>query len=154
MAAAWHDKHFSITEERSVLYFSRQPARAEGIVTQAVLIIDHTVAPDEAFLSARPKAESDDEAEQRLLDRIDDDMVKAFTRASIREGRLVYETCRKGKAKWKLPIEDLRDADQRRLYEEAATRDVDLMNVLEEKRARHPLIMRAKYILRTGSARS
>ncbi len=54
MAARWDDKHYSITEEQSVLQFSKPFPRATSIVTQAVITIENVAPSDEVFLPARP----------------------------------------------------------------------------------------------------
>lgn len=148
MAGAWESGDYSITDTRSVLLFSIKPADRSGIVTQAVIHIANPAPSDEAFLPRKPKAESEDETERHVVGSTDEDIARFFTRQSIQNGQLVYEVRHRGKASWKMSIGDLREPDRQKLLEEADERQVELLDVLDEKRARHPLIMRAKYRLR------
>jgi hypothetical protein len=147
MAARWDDKHFSITEEQSIPLFAQSRPGTKGVVTQAVINVESLVASGEAFLPAKPKVEREERANRRILGWIDADLAGFFTKASIRDGQLVYEIQHPGKSTWTLSVSDLRDADKRSLYEEAKARQIDLFDAMEEKRARHPFIMRAKYRL-------
>jgi hypothetical protein len=147
IAARWDDKHYSITEERAVLEFSKSSPRATAIVTQAVITIKSLVPSDELFLPARPKVEQE-ELQPNLVGWADDDLAQFFTRRSVQDGQLVYEICRRGKTRWQMSVNDLREADRHQLVEETGLREIELFNVLEEERPRHPLIMRAKYQLR------
>jgi hypothetical protein len=147
-AARWEDQEYSIIENGSVLQFSRAIPDVSGIVTQAVIIVKNVVPSDETFLPAKPKAELEEHTDRRVIGWAYDDLAKFFTKASVQDGRLVYETQRRGKASWKISISDLREPDRRNLVDEAGERQVELLDMLEESRARHPLIMRAKFRLR------
>jgi hypothetical protein len=147
MAATWDDRHYSITEERSLLQFSKSSPRGTAIVTQAVINIESLVRSDEVFLPARPKVEQE-EMQSNLVGWADDDLAPYLTRRSVQAGQLVYEICHRGKTRWQMSVSDLREADRNRLLEEAGQRDIELLDILEEERARHPLIMRARFQLR------
>jgi len=148
MAATWNEEHYSITEEPLILRFAKTPHSAEGIVTQAVINIDCLAPAEEAYLPTKPKAGWEEQTERRILSWMDQDLAEFFTRGSIRDGHLVYEIRHWGKANWKLSIGDLREKEQRQLHDHAEARQIGLIDVLEERRSRHPLIMRAKYRLR------
>jgi hypothetical protein len=146
--ATWSDEDYSIIEARDVLYFSKTPLGGAGIVTQAMINIESLARPNEAFLPARPKAGWDEQTERHVVGRADADLSDFFTKASIQNGRLLYEIRRHGEGNWRVSLSDLREPDQRKLQEAAEDQHVLLVDVYEEKRARHPLIMRAKYQLR------
>jgi hypothetical protein len=148
--AQWDDVDFSITESHDVLQFSKTRPGARGIVTQAVINITSPAPSDEVFLPARPKVGQAEQIERQLLGSIYDDLAEFFTKRSVQNGRLVYEINRQGKANWQMSLSDLRESDQLQLFEEARERQIGLLHVDDKSRARHPLIMRAKFMLRRG----
>jgi hypothetical protein len=148
MAARWDDEHYAITEDHVVLQFSKAAPTAKGIVTQAVINVDSRVPSDEAFLPAKPKVGLEEHTERRIVGAADDELARFFTRQSVQNGRLVYEVRHKGKASWSMSMGDLRDPDRLKITHEAQDRNIELLDLYEDSRARHPLIMRAKFRLR------
>jgi HKD family nuclease len=148
ITASWAGDDYSIIDEPPVLHFSRGSPDAEGIVTQAVINIERFGPPDEAFLPSKPKAESVEQTAEQLVGEAGDDLVKFFTKASVRRGHLVYEVRHQGTAAWKLPIGELRESSRLELRDIAESRQIQLFDEPDVTQPHHPLIMRARYVLR------
>jgi hypothetical protein len=147
--ASWSDEHYSIIEERQILLFSKRASDTAHVVTQAVINIDGPAPSSEAFLSTRPKAVAEENRDDRLLEPIDPDMSRFFSKPSVRSGKLFYELRRRGGTKWNLPVGDLREQDRDALQGKADERSIEMVEAEDNQgRIRHPLIMRAKYQLR------
>lgn len=145
----WSEEHYSIVEERNVLQLSHVTPSAGHIVTQAVINIEGNAPSDEAFLSARPKAEAGEKTSSYFIGKIDPDIGEFFSRESVRDGQLVYQINQRGDLQWAVPIEDLRPGEQGKLGLLADNLRLKISSNQEKSsnRVRHPMIMRAKYQL-------
>jgi hypothetical protein len=150
--ANWQDAKFSITEERSVLFFG--PSRSPGarVTTQAVINLDTPSAPDETLFSEAPKVKLDKVPGQAHTEPADHDLKQFYTPKSVQGEMLVHVPVAERRRVLKVPAWELRQSDRSKIAAQFPADENIFIEAMEEptpgRKKRHPFITRARYRLR------